>query len=156
MRWNHKTEIERAIHHRVFFITVRYVKPVSYVMRSCEIIKIKTQKTYFPWTFVNAFTGKNLMFSDIDLQLKSCLCCLKTCLLCHNESRYTLFHLLHRATSSTGKVVCRGRLRFLWLWLKLVVQAISFTLSRRHTIKKLFYWFFFFTDFWRKIIDILT
>ena len=152
---NHKTEIEKTIHHCVFFITIRYVKPVSYVM-SCEIIKIKKQKTYFPWTFVNAFTGKNLMFSDIDLQLKSCLCCLKTYLVCHNESRYTLLHLLHRAAPFTGKVVCRGRLRFLWFWLKLVVQSISYTLSRSHTIKKPFYWFFFFTDFWRKIIDILT
>ena len=141
----------------MFFIAIRYVKPVSYVMWSCEIIKIKTQKTYFPWTFVNAFTGKNLMFSDIDLQLKSCLCCLKTCLLCPNEWRYTLLHLLHRAAPSTGKVVCRGRQGLLWLWLKLVVQAISHTLSRSHSIKKPFYWFiFFFTDFWRKIIDVLT
>ena len=83
------------------------------------------------------------MFSDIDLQLKSCLCCRKTYLVCHNESRYTLLHLLHRAAPFTGKVVCRGRLRSLWLWLKLVVQAISHTLSRSHTIKKPFYCFFF-------------
>ena len=142
----------------MFFITVRYVKPVSYVTWSCEIIKKKKQKTYFPWTFRNAFTGKSFMFSDIDLQLKSCLCCRKTYLVCHNESRYTLLHLLHRAAPFTRKVVCRGRLRSLWLWLKLVVQAISHTLSRSHTIKKPFYCFFFFlfTDFWRKIIDILT
>ena len=51
----------------MFFITIRYVKPVSYVMWSCEIIKIKKQKTYFPYTFMNAFTGKNVVFSDIDL-----------------------------------------------------------------------------------------
>ena len=88
------------------------------------------------------------MFSDIDLELKTCICCLKTCLVCHNESRYTLLHLLHRAAPSTGKVVCRGRLRLLWLWLKLVVQAISYTLSRSHTIKKSIYWFFLFLFFY--------
>ena len=112
-------------------------------MWSCEITKIKKRKTYFPWTFMNAFTGKKLVFSDIDLQLKSCLWCLKTWLICHNESKYTLLHLLHRAAPSTRKVVCRGRLRLLWLWLKLVEQAISYTIKKPHYALS-FYWSFFF------------
>ena len=130
-------------YHRVFFITIRYVKNFSYVMWSCEIIKIKKQKTYFPWTFINTFKGKNLVFSDIDLQLKSCLWCLKTSLVCHNESNYTLLHLLHKAAPSTGKVVWLGRLRLLWLWLKLVVEAISCTIKKSHCTLS-FYWFFFY------------
>ena len=137
----------------MFFITIRYAKSFSYVMWLCEIIKTKKQKTYFPWTFMNAFTGKNLVFSNNDLQLKSYLWCLKTCLVCHNESKYTLLHLLHRASPSTGKVVCRGRLRLLWLWLKLVVQAISYTIKKPNYALSI-YWFCFL--FWRKIIDILA